>query len=266
MSRNCLVVRSKTKDGSPAPLKAYKVLECDEYTGGIVFAAHHAVARRAGANEWADGEWDYVECSRAPQFDQYGPEGLNDLILWRDGWWFECQCGARIDDCFPKRGSDMVWDHEEGDFVQRKYPLQRLYCAPAREEPVLYKGELYCDPWCAMNRKNFVLAQAADKKMAVTMARLSGKLEGCTHLSGATYHETVDDGTETYINSWSGNEMTRRKTKSVKVYEVKFKFPGGKWHGAWRHNDPNKVWISKEDLEAWELFDKERKDAARTTG
>ncbi|UTU07783.1 hypothetical protein CcrC1_gp098 [Caulobacter phage C1] len=259
---SCIVCRPKPKDGKPVPkLKAYKVLEVDEHTGGIVFAAHHAVARRAGANEWGDGEWDYVECSRAPQFDAIGPEGMNDLVLWRDGWWFECHCGARIDDSFPKRSSDMVWDPAEGDFVQRKHPLKRLYCAPARDEPVLHKGSLYCDPWCVLTRKDFMLQRAQEARLALTMARLTGKLEGCTHLSGRAYHETLYDEDEEFIDRYG---RPRRRRREVKVYEVTFRFPGSKFNGSWKHTDPTKVYVSKTDIEAWHKFEETRRAASST--
>ena len=54
-----------------AKMKAYAVTEEDENTGGIIYAEHNIVARRLGANEYADGEIAYVSCRRAPWADEY---------------------------------------------------------------------------------------------------------------------------------------------------------------------------------------------------
>jgi hypothetical protein len=46
-------------------LKAFAVTEHDENTGAVIFAKHDIVARRIGADEYADGELSYVSCRRA---------------------------------------------------------------------------------------------------------------------------------------------------------------------------------------------------------
>jgi hypothetical protein len=81
------------------PLRAYAVTEHDENTGGIIFARHDIAARKAGANEYGDGELTYVSCRRAPWADHCAETGIVPAKLMIDfGWHFECHgCGARID-------------------------------------------------------------------------------------------------------------------------------------------------------------------------
>src|SRR5687767_14229018 len=60
---NSLAQRSwpRRDDVSETPaLRAYAVTEEDEGTGGIIFARHAIVARRAGANEYNGGEFHGV--------------------------------------------------------------------------------------------------------------------------------------------------------------------------------------------------------------
>lgn len=89
-----------------AKMKAYAVTEEDENTGGIIYAEHNIVARRLGANEYADGEIAYVSCRRAPWADEYYGIGLPISVMVDNGWHFECHgCGQRID-------SDMLYDQD----------------------------------------------------------------------------------------------------------------------------------------------------------
>lgn len=89
------------------PLKAYAVTEEGEGTGGIVFARHAVVARREGANEYGDGEFELVSCRRAPWADAYaGTDGVPVSVMVDNGWHFECgSCGRRID-------NDMLWEND----------------------------------------------------------------------------------------------------------------------------------------------------------
>lgn len=63
----------------------------------IVMHHHGIAARREGANQ-LDIEFEYVDCSRAPQFDQYADQGkVPTMVLLEHGWWFECShCGCSI--------------------------------------------------------------------------------------------------------------------------------------------------------------------------
>lgn len=82
-------------------LKAYSVLENNENTGAIYFAEHAIVARRLGANDYADGDLSYVTCRRAPWADEWAnkDEDVPARIMIANGWHFECcGCGARVDE------------------------------------------------------------------------------------------------------------------------------------------------------------------------
>lgn len=78
---------------------AYSVLEEDELTGGIVFAKSIAAARRQGASQFHDGEWDGLLVRRAQWADQYGDTASIPLDAYlSQGWWAECSfCSKRID-------------------------------------------------------------------------------------------------------------------------------------------------------------------------
>jgi len=90
-------------DKSKKPVRAYVVLENDERSGAIYFARHAITARKAGANEYGDGELSYVTCNRAPYADQFAETGMVPAsVLVENGWHFECgSCGHRIDDDLP---------------------------------------------------------------------------------------------------------------------------------------------------------------------
>lgn len=80
-------------------LKAFAVQETDENTGGIFFARHDIAAKKAGANEFADGDISTVSCRRAPWADAYAETKVPVTVMIANGWHFECYgCDARIDE------------------------------------------------------------------------------------------------------------------------------------------------------------------------
>lgn len=83
-------------------LKAYAAQEDCEDTGGIVFAPTQKAARRAGANEFGDGDVDCWRASRAPWADTCVETGVVPASLMIEhNWRFECcGCGAAITEDF----------------------------------------------------------------------------------------------------------------------------------------------------------------------
>lgn len=82
-------------------MKAFSVIAEYEATGGIIFAKHAIVARRLGANEYADGDFSSVSCRRAPWADLYADRALPARLMIAHGWNFKCSdCGERIDEDF----------------------------------------------------------------------------------------------------------------------------------------------------------------------
>lgn len=80
-------------------MKAFAVIEHAENTGAIIFAKHAIVARRQGAEEYADGELSSVSCHRAPWADAYVGRPVPARVMIAHGWNFECTgCGHTIDD------------------------------------------------------------------------------------------------------------------------------------------------------------------------
>jgi hypothetical protein len=126
-------------------IRAFKVLETGDGTGGIVYAKTNAQARREGAQQFGSGDFFGVECSRAPQFD-----------LFADGWWMECEeCGAhaRTD----SGGVDLVsgfYCSEHADVYAWRVPHDRAlwhqddfaWTSPASWWPATVLEALKADP------------------------------------------------------------------------------------------------------------------------
>lgn len=80
-------------------LLAYAVTENDEGTGAVLFERHAIVAKRLGADEFADGDIGGVSCRRARWADDYADKPLPATVMIAHGWHFECNgCGIRIDE------------------------------------------------------------------------------------------------------------------------------------------------------------------------
>jgi len=108
--------------GPDKPMLAFAVLEEDENTGGIIYATSAVAARRLGANEYADGDFSYVRCSRAKWADNYFGKALPVSLMIEHGWHFECGgCGRRVD-------SDMLWERqlEPEDVIGHQHSI--VYC------------------------------------------------------------------------------------------------------------------------------------------
>lgn len=107
-------------------LQAYVVLENYEGTGGIVFASKAVVARRKGANSYADGEFSGVSCRRAKWADRYAAQGtVPASVMVAYGWRYEGTCGHLIsEDELHDRGltCDEVVGYDNGGAV---------FCSPA---------------------------------------------------------------------------------------------------------------------------------------
>jgi hypothetical protein len=87
-------------------LRAFAVTDRSEGTGGIVFARHAIVARREGACTFGDGDFESVECRRAPWADDYAGDSLPAWVLIDNGWHYEdAWTGETIDtDYLDERG------------------------------------------------------------------------------------------------------------------------------------------------------------------
>ncbi len=123
------------------PLKAYSVLEHDEYTGGIVFARTAAQARRDGANAFHGGDPDYVFSRREPWADAYVETGqVPAALAVAHGWNFECWCGARI---------------SEDEHVDRGLPIEGILGT--------VNGSAYCSQACVDHEREHKRQSAIHK-------------------------------------------------------------------------------------------------------
>lgn len=123
---------------------AWQVREPSEGHGCIVFQRHCLAARREGARELGE-EFDYVECTRAPQFDQYVELGkVPPMALLAAGWRFECNyCGHTV----------MDDDERDGCDEDEKTPL---------DEIVVIGQAVYCNQGCKDSRDK----EKADRELA----------------------------------------------------------------------------------------------------
>ena len=83
------------------PMRAFSAHEEGEYSGAIYYAHHDITARKACAEEYADGDLSYVVCYRAPWADEYAATGrpIPARLMIAHGWHFECYgCGQHLDE------------------------------------------------------------------------------------------------------------------------------------------------------------------------
>lgn len=126
-------------------LKAYSVLEKDEYTGDIYFAAKAIYAAKWGANEYADGELGGVQCRRAPWADAYFETGVPARVAVDHGWRFECHgCGVTVD-------GDLEYEH--------RLPISGV-CGKV-------SGVVYCSARCKWRHMREVSRRKAEEQSAI---------------------------------------------------------------------------------------------------
>lgn len=195
-------------------LKAYVVTEVCDGMGGVVFARFHAQARREGSYEYGDGDWDSVECRRAPEFDQYAPGPVPILSLLEHGWWMECsECQRRI-------------DQEEVE-VMRRPPV------------IIGNTRLFCSPWCRLKMVEWQGQRRADEKLGMTLARMYLP-SFCDVLSGTIIIEHGD---------WRRNR--KRKTILGAHFTFPGALHGG---GSWREDRRDMAMVSRGDYDIYQTL------------
>ena len=258
---------SKTKR-DPIPLiRAFKVTEENDGTGGIVFAKHNAVARREGACLYGDGDWDSVTCVRAPEFDHLSPGPVKDSDLQKAGWWIHCSCG-----CERKITDGCVEDNEH----DREIPAH----IDKRD------GTVWCSRWGPMERAEYFAAQRRDRAMAIYLAKQAlpegavvceetGPFNG-----GGIGYDDVDlygpPERRKQFNWQSDNALwwpgpvRGQKRLKVEFYRAMFSFPGAKYLSEWRSNEGT-AFVPMGDLYAYYIWrgvdpDKALLDVAKQGG
>lgn len=208
------------------PLRAYVVQGEYEGSGGVYYARHAIVARRAGANEHNGGEIQGTTCKRAPWADAYAPGPCPKLVLIAQGWWFECcGCNGEIRD-----------DAESGD---------ERSVSPRKAVEV---GDLlYCSPLCrrralAEKTRRDVLKLRAIQQLR---DRLWKVVPGVTLVGDHAYVNTVDG-----------------RLRAIEV-RLDFKFPGSKHGPAHYRLDRGKtepeLTVPYGDLAAWDAWRESQK-------
>lgn len=133
-------------------IKAYSVLEEDEYTGGIVFAKSSAEARRVGSSMFGTGEFNWGKARRLPWADRFAGGEIPVCEEIAHGWHFECSyCGAPI----PQ-------DDDEDDFGWLPASVVRVGQA------------VYCSELCRYERHRADFIRKNHERAAI--AGLSAKL------------------------------------------------------------------------------------------
>ncbi|MRX32835.1 hypothetical protein [Aminobacter sp. MDW-2] len=174
------------------PLKAYAVLEHSENTGAVFFARYSIVARRKGADEFADGDIAGVSCRRAPWADAYATTGLPAAVCIDHGWNFECWgCGAKIDEYWLDENS-----LTSADVVGNQ------------------RGSVYCCAGCKERSEERQRQVQLRKAEAIEMA----KRLVLNRFPGAQFREG-DGFTHAYVTDWDGHWL-------IASVQVAFDFPG----------------------------------------
>lgn len=123
---------------------AWQVRDDCEGHAVIVFHHHGMAARREGANELGS-EFEYVECSRAKQYDEYADKGyVPPLVLINDGWWFECcHCGRRCEEEGYDYDTDEPIPVEDMIEAGRQSVYCNQSCKDAREAEIKERNEKF---------------------------------------------------------------------------------------------------------------------------
>lgn len=144
-------------------LLAYRV-DADEYaTVEIAYTPQHAA--RLASGELGEDPTD-LTVTRAPEFDQYAPQGhITPMQMLEHGWWWHCVNCQRRTELNPELDEDEA-------------PMQ----------PQEHDGHIYCSDACRAAYLQQNAAQIAREQAArdATLARFPGV--------------TVD-----YINAWDAN-------------------------------------------------------------
>ena len=195
-------------------LKAYAVLNNDDYTGGIFFAKNNITARKAGANEYADGEIGEVTCKRAPFADAYRKNKKVPVSVKIDhGWHYECNsCGIRIDEDLSYRFGENE-EHEAESF--KRYENWN-------SEKIVEDGSLvYCDQKCSENHK----LDEAQRKTQESRHRLRLERFLIKRLSGI--HLVNKEGYRSYVHIYCSRNSNGKIT--LQQASIPFEYPGMKY-------------------------------------
>lgn len=126
-------------------LRAFAVQEKDEMTGGIFFAEHDIIAKKRGANEFADGDISGVQCRRAPWADEFVGRPIPAKVMIAYGWWFECSgCDMRI---------------SEDELADRRLDLDGVIGTQW--------GQVYCSARCYRRELSIRRRTEAEKQRAI---------------------------------------------------------------------------------------------------
>lgn len=178
-------------------LKAYSVLEKDENTGSIYFAEHDIEARKAGANEYADGEIGEVTCHRATWADKYAEaRDVPASVAVDHGWHFECHgCSIRID-------SDMPREH-------RGRPISGIVGTMSRA--------IFCRESCRVKDERQRMRAKKERHKAIRdfMAFMAVRYPGIEFHEGEGRFQKHYANVDCYGRSWNRTSVT-----------IGFKFPG----------------------------------------
>lgn len=179
-------------------IRAYAVLEDFENTGGIIFAERAVVARRLGANEYADGEFSAVTCRRAPWADGYVGRCVPARLMIANGWHFECsECGERID----------------GDYLEdRRLTLAGVI---GSQNSHVFCGSRCARRWHSIQRRRKAEETRAIEAMKDIVRRRFPDADFCDEPDNGRYLERC----HAYVVPGSGGWHWRQVT-------VAFRFPG----------------------------------------
>lgn len=240
----------------PTPkLRAFLVTENQEHTGGVIFAHHAIVARRRGADEYADGEFSDVTCRRAPWADAYAGQAVPAGLLVEHGWRFEeCgSCGRVVDEDVADR-----WFRH--DMTPEEHAAWEARFAHWRPQHIVGSQHslVFCDEQC---RQNHLRVEAERKRIADRCIAAFIKLIE-RRFPDATIQDDGNWKPHAYVTRDHSNRAGRMVPEQI---AVSFSFPGQKygpatlrWERRSRHQKkrPTKPYFEclagdRETFESW---------------
>lgn len=211
-------------------LKAYAVNDKDESSGAIYFAPHNIGARRAGANEYGDGELSYVTCNRAPWADHCAETGIVPVSLMVEhGWHFDCcGCGVRIDEDLCYLYDDEIEEPETCDRAIRYKGWT----------PAAVIGHQHSAVFCMQSCEDEHDAYVAERKRRQDRAIGRFKAIILRRFPGVEFVDITDG----YRTSTHANAYKHKGRWRISQIHVPFNFPGQQHGPASLDYDPDSSW------------------------
>jgi hypothetical protein len=215
-------------------MKAYAVTDSYEGGGDIYYAVHAITARRAGADEYSEGNLSGVTCKRAHWADEFAPGPCPKLVMIDHGWSFECH------GCYSRLSCDGVEEHDSdgrGHIDRNRF--------------VELRGGVFCTAECRAKERSERARLKRLQRRAVNdlVSALSQKLPEA---------RAIKRNKNRFANPYASVERQDDGSFVIKECIVGFEWPGMKdGHGTFgfrKAGEEPYVEICRGDIPAWDAW------------